>query len=289
MRSAAYSIFTSVLLLAPISAVPLMAIFGVPQFTPVVASPLDDDEENENAARLPRRPARKKSPDKKIADDELDLFNDEALDWEAPAKNRLKPIKKPRRPTSAENDESSPVATQSDDSQPATNPKPGRKPRRTPVAESDDVIEFASSESSGETPSGIGQAGFEREVEAAPRLEAAPPAGESYRRTRTNGDSDRPAKRAAPSAEPLTWSKAVARLNELGIRNFKLEPGMRPGEFTFTCSYTPTNSPHVTRRFEAEADDPLKAVGQVLAQVERWAQQRDTPEKRTAEQPREIN
>jgi hypothetical protein len=108
-----------------------------------------------------------------------------------------------------------------------------------------------------------------------------------YRRPRPNAeeppDKNSPrAKRTANAVEALTWKKAVDRLNELGIRNFRLEPGVKPGEFTFTCSYTPSQTPHVTRKFEAEADDPLKAVGQVLTQVERWAQQRD------AESPRRL-
>lgn len=291
MRSAAYSIFTSVLLLAPISAVPLMAIFGVPQFAPVVASPLDD-EDDLDAARLPRKPVRKKTSPNKIADDELDLFEDDALDWEEPTKNRLKPIKKPPSRALESNDEPTVAAKESDTVKPKS--KPG-KPRR-PLPIPDDVVEFASSESSDDASSSVGNAGFEREVEASLPTESTPPAGERYRRTRTNGDADRPpdkaagkSKRSTPSGDLLTWTKAVARLDELGIRNFKLEPGMRPGEFTFTCSYTPTNSPHVTRRFEAEADDPLKAVSQVLSQVERWAQQREATDKRTAERPREVN
>jgi hypothetical protein len=302
MRSAVYTILTSVLLLAPISAVPLMAIFGVPQFTPVVASPLDESEEvADDWDRPSRKPPRSKPSEDQLAAEELDRFEDESLDWTEPTKDRLQPIKIPRARSRKELSADELSSVPSRDRRPATRSKPSApagKPRRpSPVPDdTDELVEFASSESSDDAPSEVGNADFEREVDESAKAEPAKPPKSipSYRRTRSGGESVRPVDRNAgrlknspPSGEPLTWSKAVVRLNELGIRNFKLEPGMRPGEFTFTCSYTPTNTPHVTRRFEAEADDPLKAVAQVLSQVERWA--RDAASKRAAEQPREVN
>jgi hypothetical protein len=76
------------------------------------------------------------------------------------------------------------------------------------------------------------------------------------------------------SAEPsqpsdLTWRDAVTRLNQLGIRQFKLEPGARDG-FHFSCYFTPQDNPRITHRFEAEATEPLRAVENVLSQVETW-------------------
>ena len=73
---------------------------------------------------------------------------------------------------------------------------------------------------------------------------------------------------------PLTWRLAVRRLNALGIRQFRLEPGSREHEFHFSCSLTPRNNPRVTLRFEAEAGDPLQAVGHVLQQIALWQQKR---------------
>jgi|GEM_PF-654473 len=321
MRSAAYSLLTSLLLLVPISAVPLMAIFGVPQFTPVVASPLDESEEDE-WDRPSRKPARPKKPQDGFADDDLDLIAEESLSWDEPPKERLKPIKKPRSPSRADETEAA------DDLATAASPfdeQPGKsknrsalgKPRRPlPTEEAsivgDDQEEISdfmmvTDQTTEDEPSGVDNAGFsrtaeDRNSEESSKLAATiPPNGiPSYRRTRSGNavEADRTpeksanSKRGAPAGETLTWSKAVERLNDLGIRNFKLEPGMQAGEFTFTCSYTPTKSPHVTRKFEADADDPLKAVAQVLSQVERWAQQREpAPPKRTADKSwdREVN
>lgn len=77
---------------------------------------------------------------------------------------------------------------------------------------------------------------------------------------------------AALDQAPLTWRSAVARLNALGIQHFQLEPG-ETGGFLFSCSYSPGNNPRITRRFEAEAAEPLRAVERVLAQVEQWLHQ----------------
>ncbi len=79
--------------------------------------------------------------------------------------------------------------------------------------------------------------------------------------------SDPPAtqKRAA---DKLTWRTAVQRLNKLGIRDFLLQPSDEPNVFHFSCSYTEPDRPRVSRRFEAEAEEPLQAVHKVLAQIE---------------------
>lgn len=66
----------------------------------------------------------------------------------------------------------------------------------------------------------------------------------------------------------ITWQQAVGQLNSMGIREYHLKPGRRPGEFYFFCFFTPPNRPQVTIRYEAEADDPLKAVENVLQQIQ---------------------
>ena len=73
---------------------------------------------------------------------------------------------------------------------------------------------------------------------------------------------------------PQTWRAAVRRLNELGIHHFRLEPGRRTNEFHFHCSFTPSDTPRITQRFEAEAAEPLRAVQKVIVQVEQWLQRR---------------
>lgn len=73
--------------------------------------------------------------------------------------------------------------------------------------------------------------------------------------------------------ELLDWQAASRKLNEIGIEKYHLERGEEEGSFLFVCLFTPASSPHVTRRFEAEARDPLHAVNAVLAQIDDWLKQ----------------
>lgn len=95
---------------------------------------------------------------------------------------------------------------------------------------------------------------------------------------RTPAKTERPFRRTdalgAPARRSLTWRDAVDHLNALGIRDFRLQPGRQPHSFHFSCSFTPTDNPRITRRFEAEADEQLEAVAKVLAQVDTWIEQR---------------
>ena len=40
--------------------------------------------------------------------------------------------------------------------------------------------------------------------------------------------------------------------------------------FVFTCTMASPDNPRVVRRFEADADNPLEAVQQVLEQIDEW-------------------
>ncbi len=296
MRSAAYSLFTTLLLLVPISAVPLMAIFGVPQFTPVVASPLDDADED--AWNRPARKKKSRAAAQTGSDQDIEFPADDSLNWDDEESSPRRPVKKtrPKRKEPekyADNDGRSAWEEDLSESEP---PVRGKKRQTAPLRETDldedELIQTVGHDTDEDSPL-VETADLSEPTEQENSPSAAPPGGiPSYRRQRPvpNESSEKAAnargKRSAVAPDPLTWKTAVQRLNELGIRNFRLEPGARPGEFTFTCSYTPSNSPHVTRRFEAEADDPLKAVAKVLAQVEDASQQRVlAAPRRVAEQP----
>ena len=83
-----------------------------------------------------------------------------------------------------------------------------------------------------------------------------------------------PANPTTSPAASLTWRQASQRFSEWGVDNYHLERGATEGTFLFVCMYSPSHAPHVTHRFEAEADEPLLAVNQVIGQIDRWMQQR---------------
>lgn len=287
MRSTAYSVMMTLLLLVPISAVPLMAIFGVPQFTPLVTSPLDEpvDEEWDRPARKKIRSAAQ--PDR--AEDDEDAATEEALDWadDARERPRSRRISRPKpRPRSGQDDVELSFAD-SEDAEEA--------PRERRPSDTESSIQLASNEEeASEEESPFAQSAVHEESQDTTL--AIESSGEAkipgYRRQRSHsladagsdeGKSGSKKKKSVPLTEELSWLTFSQRLNDYGIRNFRLESGEQPNEYLFVCTYTPSNSPHVTRRFEAIADHPLKAVAKVLAQVEEAAQQKvmASPRKRS--------
>jgi hypothetical protein len=89
-------------------------------------------------------------------------------------------------------------------------------------------------------------------------------------------DVPAPVSRTGHRPEALNWRSAVAWLNKLGIHDFQLQPGESEGEFHFSCRFVSPINPRVMMRFEAEAADPLEAVGKVLRQVDDWKRQNAT-------------
>lgn len=116
-------------------------------------------------------------------------------------------------------------------------------------------------------PSGIApDSGFPPD-DLAPRMPPEPPA-------RGFGASDSLLGSAPPSSPAkavASLPEAVARLNGLGINDYYLAPGEKPGAFHFSCAYEVRGPRKETRRFEAEAGDPVAAAVDVLAQIEEWA------------------
>lgn len=304
MRSAAYSLFATILLLVPIAALPLMAIFGVPQFTPVVVSPMDEPATEEWGRPEKSRP--RSAPRSRRTDEpEFEPLEDQTLSWEEtpPRPSRLERRTKSReRPDpfrKSEPDQSSMAAAPRSRQQSA---EPRKRPsaveefseeasamnsRVQPVNYEEPAEEDSPSVAPEDTEPRSIQAVFGEQAEIPEAIPADEQAGYRRQRSAVAPSTDRApvlkpkaflrGGRVSSTPESPTWADAVRRLNELGIRNFRLEPGSRPNEFVFTCSVTPGNSPRVTRMFEAEADDPLKAVAKVLAQVEEWAEREAAP------------
>lgn len=213
MRSSTHGSLATVLLLIPILAIPMLAIFGVPQFVPRESSSSDEPDSQEDAGDAP-------------------AFNAQS-DW-----------------------------TEQDFSQLAE-----QTAATSPRSAFDGALTSASS--SGTSPLRLASNQGES-PEASLFGESAAPS--SYRRPNgTSPDSSHVQQvHATTQAPPLTWQGAVQKLRELQIRSFRLEPGQQVGQFVFICSYTPHHNPRLSYRFEAEADEPLRAVEKVLGQIDSW-------------------
>ncbi len=216
MRSKSGSSFSTFLLSLPLVGVPLMAVFGVPQFVPVVASSVRDP--------MSSRPWQPRSA----------LIGESLV------------------PTSF-------VTSESTAEEPTTEQQPLDDLFR-PQAKSRSATRRLQSSTI---------------VQSDTRMTSGP-------RSETDSESDGRVRSeeiglgflAEKSVNGLTWRKAVERLNELGIQEFRLEPGQKTGEFYFACEFSPDHNARITRRFESEASEPLKAVAQVLQQIDAWMPQR---------------
>lgn len=90
-----------------------------------------------------------------------------------------------------------------------------------------------------------------------------------------------------PGIDELTWQEATKRLRALGVGKSKqyftyLEDS---NSFLFTCSAIHMKDAKKTLRFEAEAEEPLLAVSQVLDKLEAW--QSTSPQRRVADRGQE--
>ena len=72
------------------------------------------------------------------------------------------------------------------------------------------------------------------------------------------------------------WKSAFGKLRNLGIENYTLKPGSSPKLFHFSCKYPSklNGKPRITHRFESESEDPLQAIADVIEQIEKWLQQK---------------
>lgn len=300
------SLFKTLLMLIPMTAVPVMAIFGIPQFFPVSASPpARMSEARSDGLPLERRVGqsdalfvRSLSTDRTPS---IDLFEpyDAAspstssnsagvtanassselarrrLPWSDPlagsantrtevslrttstagASRRAAPIAAVRRHVE-EVEKSVPPDGTSLFSGLASVPSRSSLPK-SELPKSDELAGLAVESDRAETTS-AGIVGSSDKTGQAARL--------------VHGRLVAPSPAYVAQVETLTWQQAVDRLNQLGIRTFRLTPDSEQNGYQFVCLVTSVDDPRISRRFEAESIDPLIAVGEVLAQVENWNQ-----------------
>jgi len=260
MRRRRQGQFATFAMLIPMFAIPVMAVFGIPQFAPVVASPADQaqpdwlaDQSFDRVGQSDAFPMRSLNL---IADEseQLDLFQPYS-----PAGNSVV-----RNLAAAERWPDSQV--------PSTAGRPVSVPADAVAATP--VLDLFEPVGDAQRPS----------PETASRDEKSQTA--RGRRTATQSAAAqqfRSASRPAPSAQNGTsstriarqpvgssWRDAINRLNQLGIRTYRLSPSASDGRYHFMCLVTSADDPRISRRFEAESREPLDAVDRVLAQVEEW-------------------
>jgi hypothetical protein len=285
MPSGIHGTFATLLLMVPVLSIPALAIFGIPQFAPVVASPLDEgpDEHHEKRVGKSERPDDDMLGDVGHASD----FGSEPNDART-GTGRIGDSVPLSRGRNAGNRETSFDARQR--SQPGATLPPRSswqdEPRGDLHRSADDLDVAISRNNPTDPPKGqLKDLRFDAQ-QTPPDFRDARiqktmlPKGQDpqdprvFQRQRDRLPETGETRTPSRQEETFSWQDAVDRLNELEIRNFRLQPGHRENQYAFICNYTPSDSPRVSYRFEAEADEPLKAVEKVLEQIAEWQQRR---------------
>jgi hypothetical protein len=295
----------ALLVIAPLAAIPVVAIVGIPQFAPVSASPADEEEiadlGDSAAAPSPVRPAKRRSAD--------DLFA--PLPATGPvarqdAGNRFPSIYEDR---SAEAGSSRAGAGQ----RPLGNEREHEAVDAWEVDPSIARGEAPAENLNGQRPSGrpmrpgeaaAGGRGVDANGFKAGLLPAVHPVKQGMPARKSNGGLDElqaggvsgaagDASRVDPrqsgefvmddlaggmsqmSSEQSRWQAAAARVKQLGIRKYRLEAQIEDPRFVFRCVFASAENSSVTQLFEADAETPIDAVEQVLRQVEEWLQSQE--------------
>lgn len=257
MRSRTGSSMSTLMFMVPLLGVPLMAMFGVPQFVPVIASSVND---------VTTRPAgTRPKPDVGESASATTIVAEAALGGSGSRGDQrlpdiFRPAERPRRDSRQILD--------------AESSGPETKFVETSLKAETWLTQSSSQEPAAAANQRLSDL-FGNSVAIANPIEpqnrtrstTARPPGEPVAMRATANVFEANSER---SNKGLTWREAVRRLNELGIQEFRLEPGSQPGEFYFACEFTPHRDARVTRRFEAEATEPLLAVQAVLRQIDEW-------------------
>lgn len=281
MRSKSNDFFSTLLVLIPLVAVPMLAIFGIPEFAPVKKSSPNENDLFSSEGSSSRSQFEEISFD--ASSHEIELGGESNLGGRTRAEQGS-PFAKTAssRNGSINNEEWLPPAGSLEGwelEQVPSQLKPDQKmmelssaePRSEPALGNNSIqqADFDGGQFSANTGDSFGQDIQQIENETNP---FGKPAAVRQAAVKAVDPEFRLRAETMLRRDPATWSAAVQKLNELGIRDYRLEPGVRPNEFLFSCSYSPPHNPRISRRFEAEALDPLKAVIKVLQQVDDWNQ-----------------
>lgn len=246
---------STLMLVLPMLAVPVLAITGIPQFSSSGTSRAVAEGENGE-----------------MTSDELErlLSGEVAAPSDAPLVDKKKPGKASSRPQADGAD----VDWASGDSSVR-----GAKPGRTVSGESWGLppAQNGEPESGGATPVGFTDRSSNRGVASAANGDESA-AQQGYRRQVPSSVPNEADEKV--QLPPISWQQAVHRLNELGVQNFRLEPSRIAGQYVFVCWYTPRDTPQVSHQFRGEASEPLRAVQVSLEQIERKFPQPGRPASR---------
>lgn len=231
MSSRAGSTVLTFLMSIPVAAVGLMAVFGVPPLSSVIAASRGNHdinlgfEEDDRSGRSERGATDEEAPS--WSDSETDLGSVSDI----------------------ESDE-----TDRDDLGFARSSSKGaRKRSSSPLADArsgeseDDALRFDDEKPETEKSNSKAR-GLKRDA-ANPFPEDAP---------------------ASSRGSRVSMKESLKKLNSLNVKKYHLVPGSEPNTWLFVCMFAPGDDQKVIHRFESEDADPDQAVAKTVEQIDAW-------------------
>lgn len=290
MRSSGNGPFGVLLLAAPLVAVPLLAIFGIPQFAPGVDAGsltehaevgFDDDLSDARPSKSRRRssddlfdPLQETSGDDLFADQtETDSSAADSDDWEPPAE-ALKGYR---------------MAQPEEQFADASNSEEWFE--KSSELENGDSDEF---------DRGLSRQGLKDRNLAQEEVDYDRPQSQRHRGSRDldsvnpprelsfedddvklakhesfDDSPNRSGKDDSVVVEEFSWRQASRRLRELGdnVKHY-FDYDIEKETYSFHCELSPLDDPGVVQEFQAQGHEPLTTVREVIKQVERWSRNR---------------
>ncbi len=292
----------ALLVIVPLAAIPVFAIVGVPHFAPLVASPSDDDDDliaDAGDAEATQPPASAEAPRKgRTADDLFAPISNTRPRSEAdgvppadgrppadqtPGGDRPRPLDSLPPPEALDQWE-----VRLDAADIPTRPRGKTVPAADGSANSAGAGPSESLQIPADDDGKVATEGFNPELlilesgnlpdpdvrGAPPRQADASGGNRPVSRNREMPSDQQPLgtveSRPPTSPDQFGWQAATRRLKELGINKYRLDAQIEKQTFAFICTISTPDNPRVSRRFEAEADDPLEAVQLAIKQIDEW-------------------
>jgi len=242
---------TTFLMLIPMLGVPAMAIFGIPQFAPLISSMTSHADESDLDVFHETRLGQSASGSLRKLDlpvvEQVDLF--QPYESEADSRRDAAPTSETvtwNDPLRRANLRSQPVAAQ-------------------PTTVSHRETSVRASRRMHQQVYDIFADDFREQSHPASAATSSPA---KIDRPRTVSMDDTAGSTSASGL--LNWREAIDRLKACGSTGYRLTAGSRDGDYLFVCLVASPDDERITRRFEAESSDPLVAVENVLGQIDAW-------------------
>ena len=253
------------LLSVPLTAIAFMAIFGVPQVSPLVAAP-----NSEIVVRDPFQDAWSSQPNQGHPSQYDQSSQTSAPQWGQPQQSPQQTQPGSNNYQQNQNFGASPGSNLGQPAPPSANAAPAwppqqeyQAPQPSPRRNPFEGLQMNTPQDNTSFPGANAQPAGPGTLSGAPSTPHAPNVIEKSDLLQHPGNTP-------TGIQLLSWEQAQKRLTELGISKYQITNGSEPGKFLVVCLFNPPTTPQVTHRFDAEGENPQATITELITKIEQW-------------------